>query len=550
MLQFKFTCALIIVITIPRSLQECDETFTATNGSFSSPNYPGNYPASTTCVYTIVADTRKIINLRFTDVTTELQTNCKYDNITIYEGTGLLGTLCGKIDTPRSFNITSNKVKVIFISDSGNQEKGFQAFYTTHYTECENIGFYGPNCDKVCHCYQSQCDFRTGKCDYGCERGWMGSRCDQVKAPAEVATYCVNSPTKGKYALLRVDTKNVKYVRIYVVNGNDNAPSASCDQEMFIEDGDGVLNLKIKVEDDNTTSPNCYHTKTGKGVFKWTIRTEEVSGFYSYYDRLYELSCDFTKAHNLTRNNKQVVTGIVHPRKVGVVQTTEDVKLVIQNPVTSHPVSKVPVGSRIQLAVVLHERGGLSASGISPYDCFCLSSDFEIGHRLTDSNGCPVSDSPVFALTGSNGSYLTSNVFDTFTIEGRLDIMFSCSFEFCFVSKDRRCSDRCGYMKSQSSLTIRTKRSTNQNRKTGQASAHLLLIPKTQKDKHTDKNNLSEDSDDTVPEQLAVLITSLILVVCAIWMVVFSHYKLVLAKRYQMPRRQNNCQRLYIHPHA
>ncbi|XP_050400097.1 neuropilin and tolloid-like protein 1 [Patella vulgata] len=520
MLQFLLTCALVIVITIQESLQECDEKFTANNGSFSSPNYPSNYLASTTCVYTIEVDTRKIINLTFTDVMTEYEASCKYDNIKIYQETVLLDTLCGKIETPRPFIITSNKVTVIFKSDDGNQHRGFKAIYTTQHTECENIGFYGPNCNKVCHCYQSQCDFRTGVCDYGCKRGWMGSRCDQVKAPAEVATHCVNSPTKGKYALLRVDRKNVKYGRIYIIDGNNHTSSARCDQGMFIEDGDGVLNLKIKFKDDNTTSPSCYHTQIGKGVLKWTLRTEEVSGFYSYYDRLYELSCNFTTAHNLTSNSKQVVTGIVNPRKVDVMQTTEDVKLVTQNPVTSSPLSRVTVGTRIQLAMILYERGGISASGISPYNCIYFSSDFEVTYQLTDFNGCPVSGSPGFALTGINGSHLTSNLFDTFIIEGKLDVIFSCSFEFCFVSKDTKCSDRCVHMKNQSSLTTITKRSTNENRKNGQASAYLLLIPKTQKDKQTDKNNFSEDSDGTIPKYLTVLITGLILAVCAVWMTV------------------------------
>ncbi|XP_055957085.1 uncharacterized protein LOC130012935 isoform X2 [Patella vulgata] len=378
-------------------------------------------------------------------------------------------------------------------------------------------GYYGSNCDKVCHCYQSQCDQDTGVCEYGCEHGWMGIRCDQVKAAAEVATYCVNSPTEGKYALLRVNRKNVKYDKINIINeSQDTSSSTTCDQRMFNEDADDVLNLKILIEDDNKTSPSCYHTKTDREVFKWTLRTEEVSGFYGYYDRLYELSCDFKTAETLTRNNKQTLSGIYQPSKVNVIQTTEDVQLFIQNPATSSRVSQVQIGSRIQLAMLLIKRDDITASGISPYNCSCSTPDGKTVHQLTDSSGCPVRDSPVFALTGSNGSFITSNIFDAFTIKGSLGLIFSCSFEFCFDSKETKCADRCSDLRTRSILgtRARTKRSTNENRKNGQASAYLLLIPKTQ-DKQTDTNNISVDSEGTISKHFTVITGSiLVLVLC------------------------------------
>ncbi|KAK6179550.1 hypothetical protein SNE40_011880 [Patella caerulea] len=421
----------------------------------------------------------------------------------------------------RSYEYDDTVDRCGYMADNGKWHdakcRARKSFICSRSLDCE-LGYYGSNCDEVCHCYQSQCDQDTGECDYGCKHGWMGSRCDQVKTAAEVATYCVNSPTKGKYALLRVDTKKVKYDKIYIINeSQDTSSSITCDQRMFNEDVDGVLNLRILIEDDNTTSPSCYYTKTDGGILKWTLRTEEVSGFYSYYDRLYELSCDFTTAETLTRNNKQSISGIYQPSKVNIIQTTEDVQLFIQNPTTASRVSQVQIGSRIQLAMLLNKRDDVTASGISPYNCSCSTPDRKTVHQLTDSNGCPVRDSPVFALTGSNDSHLTSNVFDAFTIKGSLGLIFSCSFEFCFDSNETKCADRCSDLRTRSILEItsRTKRSTNGNRKNGQASAYLSLIPKTQKDKQTDINNLSVDSDGTVSKHLTVIMGSiLVLVLC------------------------------------
>ncbi|XP_050400096.1 uncharacterized protein LOC126817295 [Patella vulgata] len=445
----------------------------------------------------------------------------------------------------RSYEYEDTEDRCGYMSDDGKWHdakcRARKSFICSRSLDCE-MGYYGPNCDEVCHCYQSQCDQDTGVCDYGCKHGWMGFRCDQVKAAAEVATYCVNSPTKGKYALLRVDRKNVKYDKIYIINESQDTPSSTtCDQGMFNEDVDGVLNLKILIEDDNTTSPSCYYTKTDKGVVKWTLRTEEVSGFFSYYDRLYELSCDFTTAETLTRNyNKQAISGIYQPSKVNIIQTTEDVQLFILNPTTTSRVSQVQIGSRIQLAMILNKRDDVTASGISPYNCSCSTPDGKTVHQLTDSRGCPVRDSPVFALTGSNDSYLTSNVFDAFTIKGSLGLIFSCSFEFCFDSNETKCADRCSDLRTRSvfEITSRTKRSTDENRKSGQASAYLLLIPKTQKDKQTDINHLSVESDDTVSKHLTVITGSiLVLVLCG---GVVAVVMLVRSSRIRTVRKQTN----------
>ncbi|XP_050401104.1 uncharacterized protein LOC126817974 [Patella vulgata] len=445
----------------------------------------------------------------------ENKADCKYNNIKIYQGNVLLDTLCGGIETPYLINTTSYNVKVIFSSDTENRFKGFRAFYTTQSSVCENTGFYGPDCEKVCHCYQSQCDIETGLCDYGCEQGWMGSRCDQVKAPAKVALFCINSTNEGQYALLRVDRGHVKYHGIYFLDGNGDRSSSNCDKGLFSENAEGILSLKMLIGN-GTANPNCSHTKTGEGVFKWKIRTEEVPGFNSYYDRLYDLSCDFTTAETLIRNSKHIIKGTYQKSRVAVTQTTEDVQLVIQNPVTLTRLIQAPVGSRIKLAMILHKHDGVTALGISPFNCSCSTPDGNVSHPLTDSNGCPVQYSPVSALTGRNISYVTSNIFDAFTIKEDKNVVFSCNFEFCFESNETKCADRCGFMMGQSSL--RTKRSINEKRESGQASAYLLLIPKTQNDKQTGKKNFSENSGGK--HLTAITIYFLVLIVCGVLIVV------------------------------
>lgn len=63
---------------------DCSETFTSPTGSFSSPNYPQNYPLSRDCIFKIIVEVNRQIMLNFTAFQLEGTTPvCSYDFVEI-----------------------------------------------------------------------------------------------------------------------------------------------------------------------------------------------------------------------------------------------------------------------------------------------------------------------------------------------------------------------------------------------------------------------------------------------------------------------------------
>lgn len=57
-------------------------------------------------------------------------------------------------------------------------------------SECPS-DHYGRNCSSRCgHCYgKAACDIVTGKCEHGCEPGYMGDKCLQSKKHTNDSSY-------------------------------------------------------------------------------------------------------------------------------------------------------------------------------------------------------------------------------------------------------------------------------------------------------------------------------------------------------------------------
>ena len=64
-----------------------------------------------------------------------------------------------------------------------------RAHLTFFFTGCDE-GYYGPGCRKQCECSKTgTCDRFDGSCD--CDRGWVGSTCEQSKYRKSLWTkYC------------------------------------------------------------------------------------------------------------------------------------------------------------------------------------------------------------------------------------------------------------------------------------------------------------------------------------------------------------------------
>ncbi|PIC43999.1 hypothetical protein B9Z55_004520 [Caenorhabditis nigoni] len=104
-------------------------TFLLKSGSFSSPNYPENYTAISTSVYSLATFGSQKIRLTFNDILTEYH----YDYILIYDGDSiespLIGNISGIHHEKNIFESSTNNLYVIFITDISVNKLGFTASF-------------------------------------------------------------------------------------------------------------------------------------------------------------------------------------------------------------------------------------------------------------------------------------------------------------------------------------------------------------------------------------------------------------------------------------
>ena len=110
----------------------CNETLTALNGTFQSPNYPRKYPDGQYCSWRITVNTTQQIHLIFTNFSLQNENNT--DELYVYDGenaTGeVLGVFYGDHPPPKEGIYTSsNHMFVIFKSDKTGSYTGFNASY-------------------------------------------------------------------------------------------------------------------------------------------------------------------------------------------------------------------------------------------------------------------------------------------------------------------------------------------------------------------------------------------------------------------------------------
>ncbi|KAL9950252.1 hypothetical protein ACROYT_G042727 [Oculina patagonica] len=110
----------------------CNETLTAVNGTFQSPNYPRNYPDGQYCSWRITVNTAQQIHLVFSSF--RLQNEKDTDAVYVYDGenaTGeVLGMFYGGHPPPKEgICFSSNRIFVIFKSDNEGSYHGFRASY-------------------------------------------------------------------------------------------------------------------------------------------------------------------------------------------------------------------------------------------------------------------------------------------------------------------------------------------------------------------------------------------------------------------------------------
>ncbi|XP_033105647.1 neuropilin-2-like [Anneissia japonica] len=103
--------------------------------TISSPMYPDNYPRYSKCAWLIRGDPDEAIIFQFVDMDIEVEEDCPFDAIRIYDGPTkefpLVVNHCGTGNIPPDFTSSTPYLLVEFESDGSDSGRGFQARYTS-----------------------------------------------------------------------------------------------------------------------------------------------------------------------------------------------------------------------------------------------------------------------------------------------------------------------------------------------------------------------------------------------------------------------------------
>ncbi|XP_068767352.1 enteropeptidase isoform X2 [Struthio camelus] len=141
------------------------------NSTFSSENFPNNYPNQASCIWYLNAEMGKNIQLHFQFFDLE---NI-YDVVEVRDGRGadslLLAVYTGQNPLPDVFS-TTNQMTVLFFTDQSSTKKGFRANFTSGY----HLGACEP---EEYHCRSGECIPLHNLCDnlLQCEDGSDEAEC-------------------------------------------------------------------------------------------------------------------------------------------------------------------------------------------------------------------------------------------------------------------------------------------------------------------------------------------------------------------------------------
>uniref|UniRef100_A0A8C5HD89 Cubilin n=1 Tax=Gouania willdenowi TaxID=441366 RepID=A0A8C5HD89_GOUWI len=112
----------------------CGGELTAPYGNINSPGYPGNYPPSRDCYWTVTVNPGLLITFAFGTLSLENHPNCNYDFLEIRDGLLPEDTVLGKFcstASPPPLQTTGPAAWIHFHSDFSVSDRGFHITYTT-----------------------------------------------------------------------------------------------------------------------------------------------------------------------------------------------------------------------------------------------------------------------------------------------------------------------------------------------------------------------------------------------------------------------------------
>nr|KAG5692365.1 hypothetical protein BaRGS_007978 [Batillaria attramentaria] len=137
-------------LSFQASVEECGGDLTTPTGTFTSPNYPGQYAHSRQCVWRITVQQGRRIRLTFPDFGLEYSRTCAWDYVMVTNGimddSPMIGRYCG--NNTDVIESSANTMTVKFRSDGSISNRGFRAVYTSN-DEARPDGT-GPIIEKFC----------------------------------------------------------------------------------------------------------------------------------------------------------------------------------------------------------------------------------------------------------------------------------------------------------------------------------------------------------------------------------------------------------------
>uniref|UniRef100_A0A182M8Q1 Cubilin n=1 Tax=Anopheles culicifacies TaxID=139723 RepID=A0A182M8Q1_9DIPT len=116
---------------------QCGGRIKLHQGFISSPNYPSNYPANTTCTWVIETDASHTLQFNIKSLAIERSPNCTSDSLQVFDGTTedpnrLLLMACGSEPNVTTASSSGSLMLVKFQSNNIIEAKGFQAEFKTN----------------------------------------------------------------------------------------------------------------------------------------------------------------------------------------------------------------------------------------------------------------------------------------------------------------------------------------------------------------------------------------------------------------------------------
>uniref|UniRef100_A0AC35U840 Metalloendopeptidase n=1 Tax=Rhabditophanes sp. KR3021 TaxID=114890 RepID=A0AC35U840_9BILA len=136
----NYKCSCVDGFTLSEDGLSCSQDLCSfqlynTKGSFASPNYPNGYPNDKVCKWNFNTTPGHRLILTFYDFDLEEHPDCKYDNVSLYNGpqideANFIGIYCYR-NYSDHFTITSteNQLFLMMATDSSVIYSGFKAFY-------------------------------------------------------------------------------------------------------------------------------------------------------------------------------------------------------------------------------------------------------------------------------------------------------------------------------------------------------------------------------------------------------------------------------------